>query len=80
MKSTGGPPTMVGASLFSMHLSFVLISSTKVGQRIINQYSIEEKVFFVGDACHTHSPRGKIRVIQNSHPLTPTRISQPDWD
>ncbi|KIK63253.1 hypothetical protein GYMLUDRAFT_41568 [Collybiopsis luxurians FD-317 M1] len=28
-----------------------------VGQRIINKYSIEDKVFFVGDACHTHSPR-----------------------
>ncbi|KAE9391857.1 hypothetical protein BT96DRAFT_959459 [Gymnopus androsaceus JB14] len=28
-----------------------------VGQRIINKYSIENKVFFVGDACHTHSPR-----------------------
>ncbi|KAF8813039.1 hypothetical protein BYT27DRAFT_7158778 [Phlegmacium glaucopus] len=28
-----------------------------VGQRIINQYSIDDKIFFVGDACHTHSPR-----------------------
>ncbi|KAF8810821.1 hypothetical protein BYT27DRAFT_7185492 [Phlegmacium glaucopus] len=28
-----------------------------VGQRIINKYSIDNKIFFVGDACHTHSPR-----------------------
>ncbi|KAF9567998.1 hypothetical protein CPC08DRAFT_702816, partial [Agrocybe pediades] len=28
-----------------------------VGQRIINQYSIQDRIFFAGDACHTHSPR-----------------------
>ncbi|KAK7053492.1 hypothetical protein VNI00_004118 [Paramarasmius palmivorus] len=28
-----------------------------VGQRIINQYSVDNRVFFVGDTCHTHSPR-----------------------
>ncbi|TFK36294.1 FAD binding domain-containing protein [Crucibulum laeve] len=28
-----------------------------VGQRLINQYSIQDSVFFLGDACHTHSPR-----------------------
>ncbi|KAI0314263.1 hypothetical protein OF83DRAFT_1137551 [Amylostereum chailletii] len=29
-----------------------------VTQRLINQYSLQDRVFFFGDACHTHSPRG----------------------
>ncbi|KAI0055304.1 hypothetical protein BV25DRAFT_1843048 [Artomyces pyxidatus] len=32
-------------------------SSYDVGQRLINNYTIRNKVFFLGDACHTHSPR-----------------------
>ncbi|VDB88511.1 unnamed protein product [Peniophora sp. CBMAI 1063] len=32
-------------------------SSYDVGQRLINQYDVDNKVFFIGDACHTHSPR-----------------------
>ncbi|KAA1469648.1 FAD/NAD(P)-binding domain-containing protein [Dentipellis sp. KUC8613] len=32
-------------------------SSYDVGQRIINKYDVANKVFFLGDVCHTHSPR-----------------------
>ncbi|KAI0051414.1 FAD/NAD(P)-binding domain-containing protein [Auriscalpium vulgare] len=32
-------------------------SSYDVGQRLINNYTVQERVFFLGDACHTHSPR-----------------------
>ncbi|KAG6864885.1 hypothetical protein C0991_006572 [Blastosporella zonata] len=32
-------------------------SAYEVGQRIINRYSLEDSLYFVGDACHTHSPR-----------------------
>ncbi|KAG5644325.1 hypothetical protein DXG03_008683 [Asterophora parasitica] len=32
-------------------------SAYEVGQRIINRYSVGDSLFFLGDACHTHSPR-----------------------
>ncbi|EPQ54395.1 hypothetical protein GLOTRDRAFT_76869 [Gloeophyllum trabeum ATCC 11539] len=47
-------------------------SSYDVGQRIINSYTVDEKVFFVGDACHTHSPRaglGLNTALLESHNL-----------
>ncbi|KZT25444.1 hypothetical protein NEOLEDRAFT_1114768 [Neolentinus lepideus HHB14362 ss-1] len=47
-------------------------SSYDVGQRIINGYTVDEKVFFVGDACHTHSPRaglGLNTALLESHNL-----------
>ncbi|KAL1941311.1 hypothetical protein VTO73DRAFT_7523 [Trametes versicolor] len=28
-----------------------------VGQRVANKYSIQDRVFISGDACHTHSPK-----------------------
>ena len=28
-----------------------------VGQRVASKFSINERVFIVGDACHTHSPK-----------------------
>ena len=28
-----------------------------VGQRVASRFSIRERVFIVGDACHTHSPK-----------------------
>ncbi|KAJ3002531.1 hypothetical protein NUW54_g5798 [Trametes sanguinea] len=28
-----------------------------VGQRVANQYSVKDRVFIAGDACHTHSPK-----------------------
>lgn len=33
-----------------------------VGQRVASQFSMHDRVFIVGDACHTHSPKaGKQR-------------------
>ncbi|KAF8333838.1 FAD binding domain-containing protein [Amanita rubescens] len=29
----------------------------QVGQRVASQYSMNERVFIAGDACHTHSPK-----------------------
>ena len=28
-----------------------------VGQRVATKYSINERAFIAGDACHTHSPK-----------------------
>jgi 2-polyprenyl-6-methoxyphenol hydroxylase-like FAD-dependent oxidoreductase len=28
-----------------------------VGQRVASRFSVQERVFIVGDACHTHSPK-----------------------
>lgn len=47
-------------------------SAYEVGQRIINRYAVEDFVFFVGDACHTHSPRaglGLNTAVLESHNL-----------
>ena len=30
---------------------------SSVGQRLASKFSVEERVFIVGDACHTHSPK-----------------------
>lgn len=31
--------------------------SAIVGQRVASKFSVNERVFIVGDACHTHSPK-----------------------
>jgi hypothetical protein len=28
-----------------------------VGQRVASQFSVDDRVFIAGDACHTHSPK-----------------------
>ena len=28
-----------------------------VGQRVASSYSVKDRVFIAGDACHTHSPK-----------------------
>lgn len=33
-------------------------TSIPVGQRVAEKFSVHERVFIVGDACHTHSPKG----------------------
>jgi len=43
-----------------------------IGQRIASSYSIKDRVFIVGDACHTHSPKGgqgMNAAINDSHNL-----------
>ena len=52
---------------------FVVCSSI-VGQRIAETYSVRDRVFIAGDACHTHSPKAgtlprmiSVRQSQNVH-------------
>ena len=33
-----------------------------VGQRIASSYSVKDRVFIAGDACHTHSPKAGEKV------------------
>ncbi|KAF8835700.1 hypothetical protein BDN67DRAFT_975014 [Paxillus ammoniavirescens] len=43
-----------------------------VGQRIASSYSVRERVFIAGDACHTHSPKagqGMNASMNDSHNL-----------
>ncbi|KIK81429.1 hypothetical protein PAXRUDRAFT_15250 [Paxillus rubicundulus Ve08.2h10] len=43
-----------------------------VGQRIASRYSVRERVFIAGDACHTHSPKagqGMNASMNDSHNL-----------
>jgi phenol 2-monooxygenase len=55
---TGGRYTSVCAEL-----SFVVVSKAywcsnfSVGQRVASRFSVENRVFIAGDACHTHSPK-----------------------
>lgn len=53
--SYDGQPFIPNCSWLDTHYS-------AVSQRLINKYSVSEKVFFVGDACHTHSPRGQFQA------------------
>ena len=46
--------------------------SSIVGQRVAETYSVQDKVFIAGDACHTHSPKAgtflrSISVPTESH-------------
>lgn len=36
----------------------VWTTNYRVTQRLINEFVVDDRVFFLGDACHTHSPRG----------------------
>ncbi|PCH36404.1 hypothetical protein WOLCODRAFT_140399 [Wolfiporia cocos MD-104 SS10] len=43
-----------------------------IGQRVASKYSVQERVFIAGDACHTHSPKGGQGMnasINDSHGL-----------
>jgi len=43
-----------------------------IGQRVASQYSVNERVFIAGDACHTHSPKagqGMNASMNDSHNL-----------
>jgi phenol 2-monooxygenase len=43
-----------------------------IGQRIASHFSVKERVFIVGDACHTHSPKagqGMNASLNDSHNL-----------
>ncbi|KAH9479232.1 Phenol hydroxylase [Psilocybe cubensis] len=43
-----------------------------IGQRVASKFSVKERVFIVGDACHTHSPKagqGMNASMNDSHNL-----------
>ncbi|KIM90285.1 hypothetical protein PILCRDRAFT_812015 [Piloderma croceum F 1598] len=43
-----------------------------IGQRVASRFSVQERVFIVGDACHTHSPKagqGMNASMNDSHNL-----------
>lgn len=43
-----------------------------VGQRVASSFSLKERVFIAGDACHTHSPKagqGMNASMNDSHNL-----------
>ncbi|PPQ64352.1 hypothetical protein CVT24_008421 [Panaeolus cyanescens] len=43
-----------------------------IGQRVASKFSVEDRVFIVGDACHTHSPKagqGMNASMNDSHNL-----------
>lgn len=48
--------TSTGLSLNNA-LTFSNTSSTPVGQRVAEKFSIEDRILIAGDACHTHSPK-----------------------
>ncbi|KAG1848326.1 FAD binding domain-containing protein [Suillus subalutaceus] len=51
---------------------FVWWTIYSVGQRVASQFSIKNRVFIAGDACHTHSPKagqGMNAAINDSHNL-----------
>jgi phenol 2-monooxygenase (NADPH) len=39
-------------------------SAYSIGQRLADQFSVLDRIFLTGDACHTHSP--KVRVVSRS--------------
>ena len=44
-----------------------------VGQRVASKFSLKERVFIAGDACHTHSPKagqGMNASMNDSHNLS----------
>lgn len=48
------------------------LNPATVGQRVASAYSAHERIFIVGDACHTHSPKagqGMNASMADSHNL-----------
>ncbi|KAF7369055.1 hypothetical protein MVEN_00232300 [Mycena venus] len=48
-----------------------------IGQRVASQFSVDERVFIAGDACHTHSPKagqGMNASMNDSHNLGESTI------
>lgn len=51
----------------------ILINNSQVGQRVASNFSLKERVFIAGDACHTHSPKagqGMNASMNDSHNLS----------
>lgn len=62
-------------SLFSASTAFIYLDH-QVGQRVASKYSVNDRVFIAGDACHTHSPKaGKIVILLRICLCSPTSDS-----
>ena len=48
-------------------LSKKTLTASVVGQRVARKYSIQDRVFIVGDACHTHSPKAGAHEPRSIH-------------
>jgi hypothetical protein len=57
-------------------LSKVKVDWLLVGQRVASSYSIRDRVFIAGDACHTHSPKAGKSVLSLSV-LAPVMLRNP---
>ena len=58
-----------------VYQGFILIIpfSIIVGQRVAAKFSVHERVFIAGDACHTHSPKagqGMNASMNDTHNLS----------
>ena len=75
MKSNGGLFILVGPE--TIH-STILINKCQVGQRVASNFSLKERIFIAGDACHTHSPKagqGMNASMNDSHNLSTWTLS-----
>ena len=58
---------------FTKEIILIGLSSTIVGQRVAAKFSVHERVFIAGDACHTHSPKagqGMNASMNDTHNLS----------
>lgn len=55
--SNGGQFTSVCLFQISHSRPFQRASHLPVGQRVASSYSVKDRAFIAGDACHTHSPK-----------------------
>ena len=75
MKSNGGLFILVGPE--TIHPT-ILINKCQVGQRVASNFSLKERIFIAGDACHTHSPKagqGMNASMNDSHNLSTWTLS-----
>ncbi|GBE86738.1 Phenol hydroxylase [Sparassis crispa] len=78
-KSKMGPPQLLEAAKKSFYPYKIATKGDVqwwtlyiIGQRVASQYSVHERVFIAGDACHTHSPKagqGMNASMNDSHNL-----------
>lgn len=69
--SNGGQFTSVCLFQNSRPRLFQCASCLLVGQRVASSYSVKDRVFIAGDACHTHSPKAGEKVALSSGILDP---------
>ena len=71
-RSIGGQFTSVRLSLPCIY-GCPFLTEDIVGQRVASKFSIHERVFIAGDACHTHSPKagqGMNASMNDTHNLS----------